>query len=377
VILTLVGQIAVRFIDLSEGYVPLPGIAVTWVPTLWVRWDSYYYLNIAQSGYAGQPDIYGFFPLFPALIALSSRVTGLHPAASGLLIAQLSYLGAILGLYKLARLIRDDHAYAMRCVLSLILFPTSLFYLAVYAESLYLALAIFGAYLSLAQPPRYIHSGLVIGLACVARPVGWLLDQILAVEYLVRRRFSLSSLLAIGVGLFLSGLGVIAFVYYLYTITGTFLAIPQSQAQWQRAWQFPWITYGKSLWIAVTGNRVPGDWFLYAINWVDLLFTTLALALAALALWWSYRGRFRWSLSLYLVGSLVFMLSSQGPTFNGSGLDVIPLWGMCRWVGALFPLYLVMGQLFENRIAGRVAALVSAGTLIIFTAWWISGRWVG
>ena len=378
VILTAVGLITARMVDLREGVPPDIKVSPDSIPGIWVRWDSGYYVHLASRGYASSPDAMGFFPLYPLLMAGLSHITGLDLYISGMLIAQLSYLAAILLLYKLARLTRDSHAYAMRCVTLMVLFPSSFFFFAVYAEPLYLALSILGVYLALRTSPRYEQAGLALGLASAARPVGWLSDIVLVGEFIKRRKFTWPSFLSLGIGLALSVCGIVLFVVYLYSITGTFWAIPRAQALWMRHWQYPWITYWKSISIAVTGNRVPGDWFLYTINWVDLFFTTLALILTALAIWRSFRNGFNWSLSLYLVGSLIFVLSTEGPSQTGSmGVDVVPLWGMTRWVAALFPLFLVLGDLGENKNVHKIIIFISAGLLLLFSAWWISGRWVG
>jgi Gpi18-like mannosyltransferase len=304
------------------------------------------------------------------LMAGLSRITGANPVMMGMLISHLSYLAAILLFYKLARLIRDDHAYAIRCVLYMLVFPSSFFFFAVYAESLSLALSILAVYLVIHAHPSYVQSGLALCLAAAARPVSWMLDIVPLVEFIRRRQFSLRSLLSLAVGLALSIAGIVLFVLHLYSITGTFLTIPQAQAKWQRQWELPWLTLWKSLRLAVPGNNITNDWFLYVINWSDLLFTLLALALTALALWWSFRRRFRWSLSIYLISSLAFLLSSQG-------VETVPLWGMTRWVAALFPIYLILGDLGQSRAAHRTIALVSGSLLLLFTAWWTSGRWVG
>jgi hypothetical protein len=283
-----------------------------------------------------------------------------------------------LAFYKLARLIRDDHAFAMRCVAFMVLFPSAFFFYTLYAESVYLALAILGVYLIMRARPLYMRAGVSMALASLARPVGWLLNVIVVFEYWFRRRAEHPlSFWRTLVTLVITTLGTVVFVLYLYTITGTFTAITQSQALWRRHWNWPWLTIWNSIQIAFTGNRVPGNWFLYAINWMDLLFTLLALVLACIAIYRSIRGRFPWSLTLYLIVSLVFTLSSEGPYLTeASRLVVIPLWGMTRWVSALFPLFLLMGDLIGNRKLRWATVVASAVLLIAFTAWWTTGRWI-
>jgi Gpi18-like mannosyltransferase len=378
--LTLVGLVAVRLLDLGGGYVPLVDLGEgcsflidvppNSVPGIWARWDSNFYLVLANRGYAACHSAMGFFPLYPLLMTGLSRMTGLSLAMSGMLISQLSYLAAILFFYKLARLIQDNHTYAMWSVFYLVLFPSSFFFIAVYAEALSLALSILAVYLILRTSPLYIQSGLSLGIASAARPLGWLLNVVVLVEFVRRRKFTLSSFFSLGVGLILSVSGVVLYVLYLYSITATFFAIPEAQAEWQRHWQYPWVSLWKSINLTLALNTLSNDWFLYAINWVDLLFTISALALTVVAIWWSFQRRFSWSLSIYLGVSLAFVLAQQG-------VEVVPLWGMTRWVAAFFPLYLILGNLAKYKTTRWTYAFFSASLLIFFTAWWTSGRWIG
>ena len=381
--LTAVGMMAVytaQFTgEMAEGYVPATNVGPGVPPGLWMRWDAHYYLEIARDGYEPHPETRGFFPFYPLLIGRLSSAIGCGHAFSGMLIAQLSFLVAILAFYKLARLIHDDHTYAMWAVAFMAVFPSAFFYFALYAEALYLACAIIGVYLIMRTRPLYVRSGFTLALASLTRPVGWLLNVIIVVEYWFRRKTDRPlSLWRTLITLLLSAGGTVAFVLYLYKITGTVLAVTEAQANWRRHWNWPWLTVWSSIKIAFTGSRVPGDWFLYAINWTDLLFALFALVLTGVAVYRSFRRRFPWALTLYLITSLLFTLSSEGPYLaETSRLVVVPLWGTTRWVAALFPLFLLLPQLVQNRYARWGLALVSTGLLFGFTAWWTTGRWVG
>jgi Gpi18-like mannosyltransferase len=312
----------------------------------------------------------GYFPLYPMLIRGLSQLTGLPLALAGMLIAQLSYLGAILILYRLARLIRDEHAYAIRVVLSLLLFPSAFFFFAVYAEPLSLAFSLLAVYFALLPQAQYIYSGLALGIASAARPVGFLINLILMVEFVRRRKYSFGTFFKLGLGLFFSGLGVILFVWYLYTLTGSFRAIPEAQSAWLRQWQLPWVTLGKSVLYVLAGPGAASDWFSYEINGIDFFFTLLALGLTIVAVRRTLRGYYPWSLTVYMIVSLIFLLAQQG-------VGHVPLWGMTRWVAALFPIYLILGDLIQNKWIQWAIWLISGSLLVLFMAWWSTGRWVG
>ncbi|MBP7998813.1 MAG: hypothetical protein KA314_13295 [Chloroflexi bacterium] len=371
-LLTITAFLGANILEAGDGIPANLTVSADKIPGIWGRWDAGHYLAIATSGYAATlpQNTLGFFPLYPLLMQALSRLTGLNLALSGMVIAQVSYLVAILLFYRLARLIHDDHGYAWRSTLFLTLFPTAFFYLALYAESLYLALAILTVYLLLRPRPHYGWSGVACGLASLARPVGWLFNLVFLAEFARRRVWQWRLLLLLGLGLFMSVAGVGLYVVYTYTLTGSWLAIPDCQALWQRQWQLPWLTYGQSVRYLIEGNGLTGDWFLAAINGVDLAVTTVALGLTAAAAYQAYHHRYPWSLVLYLVVSLLFLLAQRGPS-------VVPCWGMSRWIGSLFPLFLVLGNTTRSHLWQKIVLVLSAGLLLGATAWWTSGRWVG
>ena len=370
ILLNAAGMIGVRVLDLGQGARPNQFFSPYSIPGIWVRWDAGYYLGIAADGYAAHPGSAGFFPFYPMLISVLYRVTGINIFWIGMLISNVAFLFSTLLLYKIARIIKDDHAYAMRSVLSMLIFPTSLFYFALYAESLYLFFALLGVYLILRNRQSFLGGGLALGLASVARPVGWLLDVVMLGEFVKRRKFDAKNLFALAVGSVLSVLGVVIYVYYLYVVLGTFMAIPNAQASWPRQWQFPLITYLLGLKTLIGVSLLRDNWFLYAMNALDLLSTSFAVFIIWISFTRAKNGEFPWSLSVYSIVALLFYLSSQNEM-------PVPLWGMTRWVASLFPLYFVLGNLFQNRRLQLLFFLGSGMLLIMFTAWWASGRWIG
>jgi hypothetical protein len=363
-------MIGVRLLDLGEGAVFHQNLSLYNIPGLWVRWDAGYYLPIASHGYAADPESAGFFPFYPMLINLFNRVTGMNIYAAGLIVSNISFLASTLVFYKIARLIKDDHVYAMQSVLAMLLFPTSFFYFALYAESLYLLFGLLGVYMIL-KNQQFVGGGIVLGIASIARPIGWLIDIVMLGEFIRRRKFDVKNILFLGLGSFLSILGVLLYVYYLYTIFGTFWTIPNAQSHWPRHWQFPWITY----WEGVRNLIAPRfhfreHWFLYLINAMDLLFTSFAAFVILISFSRARRNEFPWSLSIYSSVALLFFLSSQNEF-------PVPMWGMSRWIGSIFPLYFVLGNMFRSKKMRTLYYLGSTLLLAFFTAWWTSGRWIG
>jgi len=119
---------------------------------LHVRWDSGFYIWIAESGY--QHDNAAFLPLYPLCIRVAtaawSMLANVAPTDAtyqslGILISNVSAVGAALVLYRLARLDFDD-AEARHALFYFLIFPTAFFLTTVYTEPLFLLGAVMSFY---------------------------------------------------------------------------------------------------------------------------------------------------------------------------------------------------------------------------------------
>jgi len=137
---------------------------------MWFRWDAIHYLRIAAYGYGEGSE--SFFPLYPLLSALVGQVVGLHIGA--LLISNLL---ALCALYLLHGWVRERYgaAVAARAVIVYLLFPTSFFLSAPYAESTYLACCV-GVFCSAQRRPALAF--MLVFAACLARPQGFVCTTI-------------------------------------------------------------------------------------------------------------------------------------------------------------------------------------------------------
>jgi Gpi18-like mannosyltransferase len=110
----------------------------------WSRWDSGWYVDIAQNGYSDAlQNVYlntAFFPLYPLLIKGLQYLLGNYHAA-GLLVSNLSLLAASVLLYKLIEE-RFSSDIAQKSLLLLLLNPFAFYFSAVYTESLFLLLVV-------------------------------------------------------------------------------------------------------------------------------------------------------------------------------------------------------------------------------------------
>lgn len=148
------------------------------LPDLFVRWDSEWYLSLAQGGYspadlhAEQPGAtnYAFYPLYPLLMWLLAHATGLSLAWSGVLISNLCFLAALFVVFALAEDWSGDKAVARVAVLLLCCVPEGFVFSAVYTESLFLLLT--SASMLLFERRQYFAAGVCAALSSAVRANG-------------------------------------------------------------------------------------------------------------------------------------------------------------------------------------------------------------
>ena len=197
------------------------------VTDVWARWDSVWFLRIAEHGYSSASGAASaFYPLYPGSVAVLGRALFGHYVLAGILVSLAAALGSCLLLYRLAeeRLGADG---ARRAVLYLALFPFALFLQAVYSESLYLLLTL--AAFVLAERKRYLLAGGAAGLALLTRPTGLaLLPALALIAWQERDRVRALASLAVAPVLFA------AYPLYLWRAEGDPWAFLHAQKIWSR-----------------------------------------------------------------------------------------------------------------------------------------------
>jgi len=197
------------------------------VTDVWARWDSVWFLRIAEHGYdAASGAASAFYPLYPATIGGLGRVLFGHYVLAGILVSLAAAFGSFLLLYRLAeeRLGADG---GRRAVLYLAVFPFALFLQAVYSESLYLLLTL--AAFALAERRRFLPAGAAAGLALLTRPTGAaLLPALALLAWRERERLRALGSLALAPLLFA------AYPLYLWRAEGDPWAFVHAQRLWSR-----------------------------------------------------------------------------------------------------------------------------------------------
>jgi Dolichyl-phosphate-mannose-protein mannosyltransferase len=139
--------------------------------------DSVYLLGIAAGGYHAEPISKGFldwafFPLYPILTRAVSFLTFGDIAVAGVLVANVSFIAALIVLYRLA-FPHVGHDVAVRSLAFVALAPGAVAFAMAYTDSLYLLLAA-GAFLA-AEQRRWPLMAVLYALATLTRPQGILL----------------------------------------------------------------------------------------------------------------------------------------------------------------------------------------------------------
>ena len=320
-----------------------------WLLNSFSRWDAEWYLDIAKNGYhykegRGRAANTAFFPLYPTLIAALAAPFGDRDATylfAGLAISQLSLL---IGLAFLAALIRleFDAETAARSILYLLVFPTTLFFSAVYTESLFLALSVIAFYC--ARRKLWWLGGLAAAGATLTRPPGILVCAALGLEYLHQREFRLRAIRADILALALSPCALLLHFSYFAWKFGNFWLFFKTEHDWGRP-------------LASASGRLAA--FLH-FSGADLCATLLALVLIPIA-WRILRP----SYSLY--ATLAFLM----PLASGT------LLGAARYSVIIFPFYILLARAGRHPSFDRSWLIFSSAMAILHMVMFSRWRFVG
>jgi hypothetical protein len=199
------------------------------------RWDTVWYLDIANDGYGGSGDRAAFFPLYPLLVRAGGWLCG-SPLLAGIVISLGAFLVALAALHRLA-VIEVGADAARWTVLSLALFPGSLWFSAVYSESLFLMVSV-GAVLC-ARRERWAAAGVLGALGAATRSAGLLLVIPLALLWFDAYRARRAPARSVA-WLAVVPLGLAAYCGYLAAIGEAAGAPFSAQDTWHRSLAGPW-----------------------------------------------------------------------------------------------------------------------------------------
>ncbi len=341
---------------------------------VWARWDSVWFLRIAEHGYGSAEEASAaFYPLYPLLVGFLGRVLLGHYVLAGAIVSLAAALGAFVLLSRLAEARLGGEA-AERAVLYLAIFPFAVFLGAVYSESLFLLLAV--ASFLLAERGSFLGAGLSAGLAWLTRPLGFaLLPALAVIAWRSRRRGEAFAGLAAAPGLFA------LYPAFLWWRLGDPLAFVRAEDVWGRqlsplgplggAWdgiragwagvrQLASVSDSTRYWAPVADadpDRVA------AVNLQQLAFLVLFAVLTVVA--WR---RFGAPYGLFAALSLAIPLSLPSERW--------PLLSLPRFGLVVFPFFLALAAIASTPRRHTALVAISSAFLGVVCVQWALWQWV-
>lgn len=318
--------------------------------SLHVRWDSSWYLDIAQNGYSMKENQWGlhnvvFFPVYPFLIKIVAFFTAGNFVLAGWILSIIFLFLALLYLYKLVKEFHPEiNPYLP--ILFLLIFPTAFFLNAVYTESIFLFFSLATFYYALKRKMAY--AGIFGLLASLTRVTGILLFIPVIWEYFKSRDFKIRAIFDREIlPLFLIPLGTLGFFLYHYFEFGNFFLFFEVEKNWGRAF-----TLQKGHFDLFSNPAI--------VNFcLDSLFIIFILAVIFLVF-----KKLRTSYGLYMVATVAIALSSG--TFMSIG----------RYILTLFPIYILFASI-KNQTIRQIWAFISILFLAMYTILFVNNYWAG
>ncbi|MDQ2818016.1 MAG: hypothetical protein M3T49_07405 [Candidatus Eremiobacteraeota bacterium] len=319
---------------------------------VWGRWDAQHYLMIATAGYHGK-DV-AFFPLYPSIIHALGGFMGDHLIA-GLVISNLAFFIALAYLYALVKLEFGEDTTAFHAIFYIAVFPTAIFFSAVYTESLFLALTVASVFY--ARRGNFITAGIFGALASLTRIEGVLTVVPLAYEavraWQERRGTTLARGMA-GVAIVPAGLGV--YMLYLYALVADPLYFMKIQDNWHRHLAPPWESVTNTL-RQLFGQPLSSS---FAVNLsIELAFTAAFLALLVAA-FSTLRPSYAW----YFAASLLMPMCTAS------------LMSMPRFVLVIFPAFMLLALWGRKPAVNSAIVSLSLPILGLFTVLFADWYWL-
>ena len=330
--------------------------------SMWAKWDSQYYVDIASNGYWFRPNQQSnvaFFPLYPVTMLVVSRLLGGDMLLAGFILSNLAFLGGLIFLYLLSEL-ELDAGSAKRAVYYLAFFPTSFFFTSIYTESFFVFLSIATMYF--ARRHQWMAAAVFGLLTAATRNLGILMWALVIWEWLRAQGWSFNAMhqkqtwLDLWNGfklhwfeviiISLIPLGMLAYIYFLNANFERPLAFIETQATWGRQNIGPVAVLQKNI-VALNDGVVNKGWLTRFWNIAAFFFF-----LALVPFVWSRLGEG------YAIFILIMLLV---PTASAVGSIV-------RYVLTQFPAFMLLGWWGRRENVDRTISLSFAVLLGVFVS---------
>lgn len=308
------------------------------------NWDGGHFLTIAQYGYRENFQ-YAFFPFYPLVIKAFYQITQNYLGAAILI----SVASAFLGMQLLYRLIvlDFDKKMAEKVTFSLLIFPTSFYFITAYSEGLFFLLVVSSFYFL--RSKRILLAGITAALASATRVVGIALIAALIIDIWTREGINKKNWYIL-----LSLLGISLYCWYLFNQTSDPFYFISAQTHWQRTLTSPAVSF----WETIRSLATPGFITENFNAFLDLLFAIFGLGMVLRS--------FRFLPVAFGIFAVVSVLL---PLFTPS-LSSVP-----RFLLPIFPMFILIAGI-KNKYIAYGYQLISIMLLAVFTVLFFSGYWV-
>lgn len=307
------------------------------------KWDSFWYLDIAQNGYKYQTGALSnivFFPIYPLLIRTFMPILD-NPILWGWLISLAGLFGALIYLYKLVKEF-EPQVDPLEVIGFLLIFPTALFFNAVYTESIFLFLSV-ACFYHVFKKNFYLAALFGVGVA-LTRVTGVLLFFPIAYEYYKWKGFKISKQ---SLSILLIPATALSFFIFHWIKFGDFFLFFKVESLWGRNFA-PNTSHVSQLAQSGIANLS-----------TDIFY--LAIAIAALVIAFK---KLRLSYAIYMSLTLAVALASG--TIMSIG----------RYILVLFPMYIVFASI-KNTLAKQYLAFVFILLLAMNILLFVNSYWAG
>lgn len=298
-------------------------------------WDGPNYLAIAQHGYTRNIQA-NFFPLYPLMVRLVHSVIS-SLVDSGLIVSWLCLVGAVYFYLKIMKVLYhlNDNLEAVRGTLFFILFPTSVFLIATYTESLFAFLALGAIYYALRG--RYIAAALFAMLSTATHITGVFVVVFMGLLLLEKR----VKLWQVAASVVTGSLGLVSYMIYQKTRFNNPLEFLKAQKAHN--------------WLNLSPSHL-------ATVFVSFNGLFILLLLITVAYWWQRRRSF--SLYALFYACIIFI----------AGKD---LGGLGRYALMAFPLEFMLYDYFRDKKLGYPLVIALCAILWTFFTLRYTGGYTG
>jgi hypothetical protein len=343
--------------------------AVSWLPfgsapaldkayESWHRWDTTWYVIIAELGYGYDKRSAAFFPLYPMLVRGADQVLPRGAFEAALVVSALTCYAALVVVHRLARSILGEDP-ARRAIFYLLAFPTGFYLAAAYNESLFIALSVGSLYAM--RRRQWWVAGVLGGFASATRLAGVLLVLAFGYEYLRQRAFSPRRIRLDALAVTLMPVGLLLYALYCWRAFGDPLYFLRMQQNWFRSgFQPPWTTVVEVMRMVAHSHPLLGPTSVRNIINLTTALAVLGMLLVTLDRAWGLGSEHAY---LVVFSAGVILL----PLINPIDSDY-PLSSMWRFALECVPVWLVLAKLGHNRNFDRaytMSALALQGVMIL------------